>query len=84
MRCEMMMVVLFFRNEAKFVGTGDAQKSPIDWLEKLCAAIANWVVPRYRAMALLSLAAAAICVLVHLQLEPRFRLSEGPPRPHWR
>lgn len=73
------LVVLLFRDDSKFLEAGSRRHGPIDWLERLCANLAIWLVARHVAVATLGLAAAALFAAAHLQLEPRFRLSEQVP-----
>lgn len=73
------LVVLIFRNEAKFIAGENRHYHAIAWLERLCSRLAEWVGVGYRSIASIGILLIITFAALHLQLEPGFRLSDEVP-----
>ncbi len=74
-----MLSVLLIRNEEKFVKEEVTRSVAIDWLGRGCTSLADWLRTRHIPIAVLGLVLVSIFIAAHLQLEPRYRLSDQVP-----
>ena len=73
------LVVLLFKDEAEFLKTESKRHHAITALETFCDRFADWLKQRYAPAAVLGLSLVVVCAWLHLQLEPRYRLSDQVP-----
>lgn len=74
-----ILVILLFRDEKEFMRTEGSKNQAIAWLERICTNFAGWMKHRYNALAMIGLASVFVFTALHLQLEPRYRLSDQVP-----
>ncbi|MDA7947558.1 MAG: MMPL family transporter [Hyphomicrobiaceae bacterium] len=74
-----IMVVLLFRDEKEFMRTEGSRNQAIVWLERICTDFAGWMKNHYNALAIVGLVSVFVFTVLHLQLQPRYRLSDQVP-----
>jgi len=74
-----ILVVLMFRDEKEFLRTEGSRNNAISWLENLCTNFAEWLKGHYNGLAVVGLVCVVVFTALHLQLEPRYRLSDQVP-----
>lgn len=73
------LVVLLYKDEAEFLRTEASRHHAMTWLENACARLADWLRPRHLPVAWMGMALLVVFTGLHLQLEPRYRLSDQVP-----
>ncbi len=71
---------LFIGNEARFRETDVAKLGMMRRVDRVCLWLAQWVEARYVKLAALAAVLLVALVATHLQLEPRYRLSDQIPQ----
>ncbi|RME94593.1 MAG: RND transporter, partial [Alphaproteobacteria bacterium] len=73
------LVVLLYKNEADFMKTDETRHQAVSWLENMCESLGRWLEPRQVGVAVFGAVLVGVFLYFHLQLEPRYRLSDQVP-----
>ena len=73
------LVVLLFKDEAEFLRSEGSRHHALTRLENGCERLAEWLQPRHTPVLWAGLALLVVFTALHLQLEPRYRLSDQVP-----
>ena len=71
--------MLLIKDEASFLEEKDTGFNPLMWLEGLCLKLTEFVIPRWRQLAVIGLSIGVIFTFLHTQLDARYRLSDQVP-----
>ena len=71
--------MLLIKDEASFLSKNEKHFNPISWLEKICGKISDFVLPRWRHLAIIGLSIGTLFTVLHTQLDARYRLSDQVP-----
>ncbi len=71
--------MLLIRDEKVFQEDGKAAFNPIRWLEEFCLKLADFVLPKWRLLAVFGVGIGLFFSFFHSQLEARYRLSDQVP-----
>ena len=73
--------MLLLRNEEDFAREGENLKrhKAMDWVDSFAEGIGRFVTGNYKSLAVLGLALAVLFATIHLQLKPRYKLSDQIP-----
>ena len=74
-----VLVLLLFKDKNQFVRTESSRHHAMTRLEDFCHGIARWLQPRYRQVAGIGVGLLVLFAFLHMQLEPRYRLSDQVP-----
>ena len=74
-----VLVLLLFKDKSQFLRTESSRHHAMTRLEDFCEGIATWLQPRYRQVAGIGVGMLVLFAALHLQLEPRYRLSDQVP-----
>ena len=71
--------MLLIKDEKSFLKENNDTFDRLLWLEQLCGKLADFVIPRWRQLAIIGLTVGTVFTFLHLQLDPRYRLSDQVP-----
>lgn len=74
-----LLTLVLIGDEARFREVQQARSVGLSQLDSICAFLAGWLKPRATVISVLGLALFAAFLYTHLQLSPRYRLSDQIP-----
>ena len=74
-----VLVLLLYKDKSEFLRTESDRHHAMTRLEDFCVGLADWLAPRYWQVAGVGVALMVAFSALHLQLEPRYRLSDQVP-----
>ncbi len=72
--------VLMIRDADKFRAGEAVRARGIRWLQDICIGFSDWLSERFGAVTAIGIVAIAAFSVMHVQLEPQYRLSDDVPR----
>ena len=73
------LAMLLIRDEEAYRYEGKDIFNPLLWLEGICLKLSDWVLPKWRQLAIVGLSVGVLFTFLHSQLDARYRLSDQVP-----
>lgn len=71
--------MLLIKDEKSFLEEDEKSFNPLLWLEGICLKLSDFVLPKWRQLAIIGLSVGVLFTFLHSQLDARYRLSDQVP-----